>query len=60
MLLRYFKDIYSLELAINDKSKRNTIHKEIHKRKDLEFNLIAYVLILTSKTNSFYKFGSTI
>tara|TARA_Y100000741_G_scaffold344815_1_gene309728 strand:- start:232 stop:1068 length:837 start_codon:yes stop_codon:yes gene_type:complete len=60
MLLRYFKDIYFLELAINDKSKRNTIHKEIHARKDLKFNLITYVLILTSKTYSFYEFGSTI
>ena len=60
MLLRYFKDIYSLELAKNSENKLNTIYKEIHAKKDLKFNLINYLLIYTSKTNSFYEFGSTI
>ena len=60
LLIRYFKDIYNIKCALDNKKKLKSLHQKLHDKKDLKFNLINYILILITKKSIFYEFGSTI
>lgn len=56
MFSRYFRDIYVLEHNKNFKQ----LKTQLHDIKDLKFSFVIYILLLSTKVEKYYEFGSTI
>ena len=59
MLPRYFNDIYLLDKLRKTKNIK-LLSKLLHHKEDLKLNLVNFVLLKTSKSNSFYEYGQTL
>ena len=56
MFSRYFNDIFIL----NTEKKLPQVAKSLHDSKDLRFSFVIYLLLIVTRANKYYEFGSTI